>query len=219
MTTHAMPDGAPGPNLHADMLATGRRGSSDLTPPFTAVSVYEAIYQRRSTWVFLDRPIPRDAVERMLEAAVWAQNHKLTEPWRFIIVEKGSATSRTVSELAAAHIVKVSGNPAYLARGRRKFGDPPVVIWVFCVPGPSEHVTMENHAAVSGAIQNLSLAAVAEGLGIGWDNGAAAHAPGIRDALGAEPAWLSMGALLIGNPLKSAPSQRTPSTAFTRWAD
>lgn len=196
-----------------------RRGSSDTTPPPTAVSVYEAIHRRRSAWVYQDRPVPRDVMERVLEAAVWAQNHHLTEPWRFIVVERDSATCRAIAELAAAHAIKASGNPARAALGKKKFSEAPVVVWVYCLRGVNEHDTLENYAAVSAAIQNLALAGVAEGLGLGWDNGGLAHAAGIKEALGAEPGWIQVGALLIGYPLKAATSQRTPASAFTRWAD
>ena len=41
----------------------------NVTIPVTNVSVYEALYRRRMAWQFKDEPVPRETVERMLEAA------------------------------------------------------------------------------------------------------------------------------------------------------
>jgi hypothetical protein len=62
--------------------------------PSTEVSIYRALYTRRMAWKFKDEPVPREAIERMLDVAVWAPNHRLTEPWRFFVLEKGSAARR-----------------------------------------------------------------------------------------------------------------------------
>ena len=48
--------------------------------------VFHDIYGRRTTWEFKDGLVNRSAVERMLDDAVWAPNHRMTEPWRFIVI-------------------------------------------------------------------------------------------------------------------------------------
>ena len=50
----------------------------EITVPATDVSVYQALYQRRMAWQFKDEAVPKVALERMLEAAVWAPNPRLT---------------------------------------------------------------------------------------------------------------------------------------------
>jgi nitroreductase len=45
----------------------------------------DAITARRSVKRFTNRPIRRDEIEPLLELAVLAPNHRLTEPWRFYI--------------------------------------------------------------------------------------------------------------------------------------
>ena len=52
----------------------------------THMSVLETIAARRSIFDFQPTAVPRARLERALQAAVWAPNHKLTEPWRFIVV-------------------------------------------------------------------------------------------------------------------------------------
>ena len=75
----------------------------------TAMSVYHAIYRRRSAWKFADRPVDRMAVERMLDAAIWAPNHRLTEPWRFFVLEQESPERSKAAELAAEFQLERTG--------------------------------------------------------------------------------------------------------------
>ena len=46
----------------------------------------EAISSRRSVRQFSSRVITRAEIERMLDAAVQAPNHRLTQPWRFYVL-------------------------------------------------------------------------------------------------------------------------------------
>ena len=49
--------------------------------------VLEAIRGRRSIARMKPDPVPRDLVMRLLDAAVWSPNHRLTEPWQFFVLE------------------------------------------------------------------------------------------------------------------------------------
>ena len=53
----------------------------------------DAIQRRTSVRRFRPDPVPRETLERLLECAVRAPNHKLTEPWRFAVVT-GAARAR-----------------------------------------------------------------------------------------------------------------------------
>ncbi|MGH7417826.1 MAG: nitroreductase family protein, partial [Candidatus Rokuibacteriota bacterium] len=50
------------------------------------MTVIEAIKARRSIPKLRPDAVPREIIEQMLEAAVWAPNHRLTEPWRFYVL-------------------------------------------------------------------------------------------------------------------------------------
>ena len=63
---------------------------SQVPVPQTNVSVYEALHGRRMAWKFKGTDVPREALDRMLATAIWAPNHRLTEPWRFFVMEKGT---------------------------------------------------------------------------------------------------------------------------------
>ncbi len=50
--------------------------------------VTQAILTRRSHKVFDGTPLPDTDLQHLLELAIWAPNHKFTEPWRFTVVPK-----------------------------------------------------------------------------------------------------------------------------------
>jgi nitroreductase len=186
--------------------------------PRTQVSVYQALYYRRMAWKFKDEPVPREAIERMLDAAVWAPNHRLTEPWRFFVLEKGSAARQKAADLAYEFALQRNNDPIRAERARQAVLGPPIVIYVYCVPGPHEEVSRENYAAVCCAVQNFSLAGVAEGLAVTWETGGPTRHPSLKETLGAEPDWIMVTMLSIGVPAETPSSRRTPVKEFARWS-
>lgn len=185
--------------------------------PATKVSVYQALYGRRMAWRFKDAPVPKAAVERMLDAAVWAPNHRLTEPWRFFVLDKDSPMRQQVAQLAHDFVLQRNNNPARAEEARKTVLDPPVLIYVFCVPGPNEEVTRENYAAVCCAAHNISLAGVAEGLAVTWETGGVTRHPALKQTLGAAEDWVLAVMLSIGVPAESPESRRAPVSSFLRW--
>ena len=195
----------------------GKMSIDEVDIPVTDVNIYQALYRRRMSWRFKDEPIQREAVERMLEAAVWAPNHRLTEPWRFFVMEKGSEGRRKVADLAYRFSLQRNDNPTRAEAARREVLEPAVVIYGYCVPGPNEGVTRENYAAVCCAAHNMSLAGVAEGLAVTWETGGPTRDPNLREALGAEENWMLAVMLSIGVPAEPSQSLRTPVATFVRW--
>ena len=70
----------------------------------------DAIQRRTSVRRFRPDPVPRDLLARVLDCAVRAPNHKLTEPWRFAVLT-GAARVRP-AELPATHRLKLYDDPA-----------------------------------------------------------------------------------------------------------
>lgn len=54
-------------------------------------SLIDMIKNRRNTKRFQLKDVNRSDIEMLLESAIWAPNHRNTEPWRFYVVEKGSS--------------------------------------------------------------------------------------------------------------------------------
>ena len=117
------------------------------------MDLWEAIRGRRSVRSFLDRPVTRETIERLLEAATWAPSGGNAQTWRFVVV-------MDPAEIRKIKIV----SPGLL-------GDPAAVIAV-CqdlvqarVKGGNLGETFLAPVDAAMATQNLLLAAYAEGLG------------------------------------------------------
>ncbi len=204
-------------------MTTQKITSDACSIPMARTSVYEAIFGRRMTKEFADEPVRREALENLFAAAVWAPNHRLTEPWRFFVIEKDSPTRQKVAQLAWEAAYERVANPSPDQKrqsadaSRKRILDAPALVYAYCVPGPDDETTQENYAAVCCAVQNIALAAVAEGLGLDWSTGAVTRHPRLSETLGGQPDWKMVGALFIGVPEHRAISRRSPSSASVFW--
>lgn len=198
------------------MSKNGKLTPDKVAIPVADLSVYEAIYRRRMAWRFKDVPVDREVIARLLDTAVWAPNHRLTEPWRFFVLEQDGEARHQLADLAYEQSLENGGrNRAEAAR--KKIMEPPALIYVYSVTDDKEEVTRENYASVCCAVQNISLAAVAEGLAVTWETGRTTRLPKMHKVLGAKKSWQMVGSLLIGYPDEKPEPARTPAENFTRW--
>ncbi len=191
--------------------------AEDIPVPGTDISVYQALHQRRMAWQFKEETVPKEALERMFEAAVWAPNHRLTEPWRFFVVDVASPLRQTLGDQAYEVSMERRGDPKRAETSRKSILDAPVLIYAYCVPGPNDETTQENYASVCCAVQNLALAGVAEGLAVTWETGGATRHPKLKETLGAEEDWALATMLLVGVPNEAPASFRTPASNYVQW--
>ena len=205
--------------MSSESRSTEKLGFDDCTVPETGVSVYEALYRRRMAWTFKDQPVARDALARMLDTAVWAPNHRLTEPWRFFVLEQGSAALEHLAGMAHDFALQRSGNAQRAEATRDSLLKTPVVIFMYSTPGRDEEGTRENYAAVCCAAHNIALAGVAEGLAVTWETGGPTRHPDLGRTLGAEDDWELATMLSIGYADEDPPSQRTPVSNFVQWLE
>ena len=201
------------------MTQSQRLRSGNVQPPASTMSVYEAIHSRRMNNEFTDDVPPRESMERMIDAAIWAPNHRLTNPWRFFVLEKGGVKRAEVAQLAYDNIFERSGNHDNANGSRQRVLDAPALIYVYSVPGDREDLTQENYAAACCAVQNLLLAAVAEGLAGDWSTGNTTRHPRLAETLGAEVDWTMVGALFIGQPSRPSASVRAAPAEVAVWLD
>ncbi len=196
------------------------------TADFAAVAA--AIRQRRTVKQFLPMPVPRPLIAQLIELAVWAPNHRMTEPWRFYVLD-GDARNR-LGEIAAAitasKIIEAGGDPSTSARKSAEAGATwatvPALLYVTTQRNANPEIDEENYGAVCCAIQNLTVAAHAAGLGTSWSSGAVAAAPALHALVGAQ-ANERMAALLrlgyLDPALPSPPARRTSGAELTTWLD
>src|SRR4051812_36028551 len=101
-----------------------------------------AITQRTSVRRFRPDPLPRDTIQRVLDCAVRAPNHKLTEPWRFSVLTE-RARDR-FAEIRAGHRLKRFADPSSAeAQGaadkvRRESRETPAYLVVMAAQNPDE---------------------------------------------------------------------------------
>ena len=188
------------------------------------MDVIHAIETRRSIGRVKQDPVPRDLIERILESAVHAPNHRITEPWRFhVFTGKGRGELARVRAEIARLQAEAEGEDEELAAGRisrerKKAFRAPVVVAVICESGRDEIETLENYAACAAAVQNVLLTAHALGLGAMWRTGPVAYHDHMREFFGLEEGDTVVAHLYLGFPdMGERPRRRAPATEKTVW--
>jgi 5,6-dimethylbenzimidazole synthase len=171
--------------------------------------LYEVIHRRRDVrGQFTGAPVPDDALDRILTAAHAAPSVGLTQPWDFVIV-RDPAVRRAFHDHVHAERATFAAtlDPAAAERFSRIKIDgvlestlSVVVTYDHDRGGPA---ILGRHAIADAglystclAIENLWLAATAEGLGVGWVS--FYREPYLRELLGIPAgirpvAWLCLG--------------------------
>jgi nitroreductase len=95
--------------------------------------------------------------------------------------------------------------------GRTKFLSKPAVVVVSCLQQGDETRRREDFAATCCAVQNILLAAWAEGLGMQWSTNVLISDPWTYETLGIDPEQETIiGFLYIGYPAETPTVQRKP---------
>ena len=199
--------------------------SSEVKVPASSVSVYDAIYRRRNVKEFTGEPVSDDTLERLFSAAIWAPNHRMTEPTRFFAIRKDSPMRHKIAEVAwqTAFDGVVNPNPVQKQRSadasRDRVLNAPAMVYVYSIMGVNEEVTQENYATSCCAVQNIALAAVAEGLYMDWSTGGLTKLPDLARTLGAEEDWTMVGVVFLGKSNSVPNTQRMPHTEVVSWLE
>jgi 5,6-dimethylbenzimidazole synthase len=142
--------------------------------------LYEAIFRRRDMREFIACPVPDEVLARVLIAAHHAASVGFTQPWDFIIVrdlERRREVKRIFDEERAKNSDQFSGErrEKFLSLKLEGILEAPLNLIVTCEPerfGPGVlgKVSLRDVEVYSTclAVENLWLAARAEGLGAGW---------------------------------------------------
>ena len=186
----------------------------------TADLIMEMIKNRRNTKKFTSEPVKRSDIETLLESAIWAPNHRNTEPWRFYVVEKGSSLR---AEIAKDMIrLREEKSEKELDDKQKKsihdqISGAPSLIFVFSLSSENEEIAEENYAATCCAIQNMQLTATSMGLGVGWSTGNVAKIRNISRILGTDENLRIAGVLTVGYPDAVVPKTRKDYETLTKW--
>jgi nitroreductase len=183
-----------------------------------------AITQRTSVRRFRPDPVPRETVQRLLECAVRAPNHKLTEPWRFSVMT-GGARDR-FGDIRAGHRLKRFADPSSVEaqaaadKVRDESRATPAYIVVMAAQNPDEITREEDYAASMMAIANLMIAAQSLGLGTYLKTGGVMRDPGLLQLARVPENFRVVGIISVGYPAEEEPPRRRKSAAeLTQWLE
>lgn len=188
------------------------------------MDLFSAITGRRTVHDFRADPVPQEFIKRMLEAAIWAPNHKLTNPWEFYVFA-GAVKERLAhlrGELKRAKHPDPSSEQAQRSY-ERAYGELAGVPWAILVcqqVSPDPVRAEEDLLAVGCAIQNLMLAGHALGLGTFWSTGPLVNHPQTFAALGVPAGRRAVGLVFVGYPAEGVKAPvRRPVPEVTHWVE
>jgi nitroreductase len=213
-----------------------------------ADTFYSLLSTTRSIRRISDKPVDDATLERILQAAIWAPSGGNRQPWRMIAV-RDRELKQKLSDLYSAewakyvemNMLRVEGMPeniveqvrSGLAIGTRLaegLADVPVVVMflhdpreVFVTDGNLGRTSVVGGASLYPAVQNLLLAARAEGLGGVLTTLISSVEPQVREVLSVPEPWGVYAMVPLGYPMgKHGPLRRAPLShmvKYDRWSD
>lgn len=165
------------------------------------MEVFEAIHDRHSIKKVKQDAVPREVIEKLLDAAVQAPNHYKVRPWRFVVLT-GEARHRLGDVMSASLRGRHPEFPqeAFDKAHATPLQAPVVIAVGVDKPGEPRVLEIENICAAAASTQNLLLAAHAMGLGAKWRTGEWARDEKVKEFLGFEPDQHIIGLIYIGFP-------------------
>ncbi len=148
------------------------------------MDIFTALHTRRSIRKYTDEPVSREAVERLLDAAMIAPSAGNARPWQFVVVDDANLLKK------APDINPYAAMAVKAPLGIVICGDPSVEkhpgFWV------------QDCAA---AVQNLLLAATGLGLGAVWTGiyPVEERVKGFRDLLGLPGGIVPLALVIVGH--------------------
>lgn len=146
--------------------------SSPIPSPSQTLSL---IQTRRSIFTkqFTGESVPRPIIDDMLEAARWAPNHHITEPWRFVVFESQEgreSVGKLLQQLYTSACTPAKFSQAKYDKKLRgaKMSSHLIAI---CVGTDTKNPFVEEVSTVAMAVQNMHLMATAHGVGAYWSSG------------------------------------------------
>ena len=153
------------------------------------MNVMEAINKRCSVRSYQGRPVEKEKIDKVLEAARLAPSASNRQEWRFIVVQDRDTRQR---------LMKAAKNQAFV-------GEAPVVI--ACCAKSDEHIMTCGQMCypidVAIAIEHMALEATEEGLGTCWVG--AFYEDQVKEALGIPQDIRVVELLALGYSAKPSP--------------
>ena len=197
--------------------------------------IHQLIHSRRSIRRYAARPVSREVVERLLTAAVWSPSAHNRQPWRFVVLTEASAKeqlAQAMGDKLRADRLADGDPPAVVeqdaTRSYARITEAPITILACLTLAEMDNYMDERRAraeylmavqSVAMALQNLLLAAHAEGLGACWMCAPLFCPAVVREALALPMDWEAQALITLGYPASAdrRPAQRQPLGNVTLW--
>jgi nitroreductase len=184
------------------------------------MTVIETLKARRAVRNYLPREVETDKISQLLDAATWAPNDRLREPWHFYVI-RGEAKQR-YEQIAKDYLQeRFPTKPNLIQDSLVVLEKTPLVIVVTAdiIPG-DEASSEDNEYAAACAIHSMWLAANELGLGLVWRTRGIGL---VRDErmhqfIGSPENKKVIGTVFIGYPETAAnPTVRSAADHKTSW--
>jgi nitroreductase len=169
----------------------------------------EVITSRRTIHDFIAEKFPdKGIIKDAIEAACWAPNHHLTEPWHFYSL--GKETISSICEFNKELLIQSKGIEAAEKKVKRWLTIPGWLV-VTCEKSDDDILVQENYAACCCVIQNLMLYLWDKGIGTKWSTGPVTREDQFYDLI-----WVNqelenvVGLIWYGYPAEIPQSIRKP---------
>lgn len=162
--------------------------------------------------------VPDEVVTEVLENAIWAPTHKLTQPWHFVVF-----TGEGLQKLATfqSELYKVVSGDNFKQDTYTKFQTQPLMASHIIAIGMKRNDAVpeiEEIAAVSCAVQNIYLSLTAYGYGGYWTTGGVTYRQQAKPFFGLGPDDKLMGFFYIGVvQTPSVQGKREPLETKVEW--
>jgi len=170
---------------------------------------------------FSDRKVHKEQVELLLNNAIWAPTHGMTQPWRFkVFMEEGKVRlGAFLRKLYLSTVLKEEQKELKLQRMTDRPARAGAVIVVCMERQKEERIPeIEEVEAVACAIQNMYLTCTAYGLGGFWATPKLIYTKEMNSFLGIGPKDKCLGLFYVGYPANDWPKgQRKPIEYVTEW--
>ena len=180
----------------------------------------DLLSRRRSIKKFTDRAVTRAEIVTLLDAAILAPNHRLTEPWRFYVLgpDAREAYGRALGVRKAKKIEDPEASGAMRDRVAAEHRALPCMIAVAVVKSDNPEIAEEDSAAALMGVQNIMLAAVELGLGTAIRTGGVMGDDAARTAAGVAANERIVAIVNVGEPAETpgGPKKRAASE-LTTW--
>ncbi len=132
------------------------------------MAVIKALKNRRAIRNYESREVEREKIGQLLDAATWAPNDGMREPWSFYVIQ-GEAKAR-YEKLATDYLKERFPTKPHLVEGSLKVvkNTPVSIVVTADIVPDDEGASQDNEYAVCCAIHSMWLAAKELNLGFVW---------------------------------------------------